>query len=1128
MPSMALDETWLAVVVAVAAIAVLSISLLGAAADSRLSRRRQQFDRARQELIEESERKLRQQNIRLDAALNNMSQGLCMFDANERIVVFNRRFLEMYRLSPEVVRPGCTFRELIEHRKQVGLLDADPETYYRAVLDDMAKGHSKHWITQNRDGRVIEARNERMPDGGWVTTHEDVTDHHRAEAQVREQKFQLDAALNNMIQGLLMFDAEGRLILCNRRFLDIYGLTGDEFTIGTATLDQLIRLVAPMRKNPPEAASHARRVIDGVASGQPVTLLTELVDGRFIAIANHPISDGRWVTTHENITDRHNAEALLRERTLELDAALENMVQGLCTFDKDGRLTLVNRRYSEMYGLGAEAIQPGMTLIEMLEQRRAVGSFSGDAAQYVAELHAGLKRGENFTAVTRTGSGRIVSVANHAMSDGRWVSTHDDITDRQQAAELLRGQKVQLDTALNNMSQGLNTFDAEGRLVLCNQRYLEMYRLSPDVVKPGCTVQDIVQARAAAGTFFRTDPDVYTGDLLDSMSRRQPAEQILETVDGRVVAVNSQPMPDGTGWVVTHEDITGRRRAEEERDRSRAFASTVIENVPATITVKDVQDLRYVLVNRAAEQQFELPRQEIIGRVAEDIFPPDISASITAHDREMLRLNAPSIVDEHPVKLPRGGDVRFISSSRTPIRDQNGKIEYILSVVEDRTQRRRAEAQIAHMAHHDALTGLPNRAAFNECLNASIEASAKDNSFFALLSLDSDRFKEINDVFGHAIGDKLLCEIAKRVQETAGGAFVARQSADEFSVITTDGSQPAAAEELADRIIAAIGQGFTIDGNQIRISISIGVAIYPADGNDVTTLNANADAALYRAKSEGRGGYRFFEADMDRRLRDRRILQQDLQSAIARSELTLHYQPQAKLNGEVIGFEALVRWHHPLRGMVPPGSFIPLAEDSGLIVTLGEWILREACREAASWPKPLHIAINLSPVQFRHGDLVALVHSVLLETGLSPSRIEFEITEGVLIGDFSRAVSILRQLKALGVRIAMDDFGTGYSSLSYLQAFPFDKIKIDQGFISNLERNQQSATIVRAVIGLARGLALPVVAEGVETKEQLAFLAKESCDQVQGYLIGRPRPIADYAEMVGRRPSQRKLTLVAS
>jgi predicted signal transduction protein with EAL and GGDEF domain len=313
-----------------------------------------------------------------------------------------------------------------------------------------------------------------------------------------------------------------------------------------------------------------------------------------------------------------------------------------------------------------------------------------------------------------------------------------------------------------------------------------------------------------------------------------------------------------------------------------------------------------------------------------------------------------------------------------------------------------------------------------------------------------------------------------------------------------------------------MSENMEIAGHRIAVGVSVGVAIYPHDGADAATLLSNADAALYRAKAEGRGTIRFFAVEMDQQLREKRNLQHDLRSALERGELRLFYQPQATTGGEIIGFEALARWQHAKRGMVPPAEFIPIAEESSLIISIGEWVLREACAEAASWPRPLQIAVNLSPAQFKHGDLPTLVHSILLQTGLSPSRLELEITEGVLIGDFTRALSILRRLKALGVRIAMDDFGTGYSSLSYLQSFPFDKIKIDRSFIANVQSNHQSAAIVRAVIGLARGLEVPVVAEGVETTDQLEFLSQESCSEIQGYLIGKPSPIASYSDMVGR------------
>jgi diguanylate cyclase (GGDEF)-like protein/PAS domain S-box-containing protein len=551
----------------------------------------------------------------------------------------------------------------------------------------------------------------------------------------------------------------------------------------------------------------------------------------------------------------------------------------------------------------------------------------------------------------------------------------------------LRHKDRQFAAAVNNMSQGVVMFDTAERLVVCNRRYVEMYGLSADVVKPGCTLRDLIRNRRETGSLDR-DPEQYRAELLSAMAQGKTISWIVETPDGRAISVINRPIPGGD-WVGTHEDIT---------------------------------------------------------------------------------------------------------------------------------ERKRAEARIAHMAHHDALTGLPNRAAFTERLSSTLEKAAADGDSFAILCVDLDRFKEVNDVFGHSVGDALLCEISRRLQAAAEGTFLARLGGDEFTLIS-EGPQPATAEALTERLFAALASDIDLGTHQVRAGLSVGVSIFPQDGEDAATLLINADAAMYRSKTEGRGAVRFFEPDMDKRLRDRRALQHDLRSAIAHGELSVHYQPQAVIGGAIAGFEALIRWHHPAHGMVPPAAFIPIAEESGIIIPIGEWILREACREAASWPHPLQVAINLSPIQFRHGDLAALVHAVLLETGLAPHRLELEITEGVLIGDFDRALSILRRLKALGVRIAMDDFGTGYSSLSYLQSFPFDKIKIDRSFIAKLDANNHSAAIIRAVIGLGRGLNLPVVAEGVETEAQLAFLSRESCDEIQGFLIGRPLPIAAYAEIVGRPPS---------
>jgi predicted signal transduction protein with EAL and GGDEF domain len=319
---------------------------------------------------------------------------------------------------------------------------------------------------------------------------------------------------------------------------------------------------------------------------------------------------------------------------------------------------------------------------------------------------------------------------------------------------------------------------------------------------------------------------------------------------------------------------------------------------------------------------------------------------------------------------------------------------------------------------------------------------------------------------------------------------------------------------LAKRLLDAVAKSFEVRGQLVPIGLSIGGTIYPQDASDIDALIANADAALFRAKADGRHMVRFFEPEMDRRLRERYELQRDMRSAIAHGEFVLHYQPQAKIDGEVFGFEALLRWYHPTRGLVPPSTFIPLTEQSGMIAEIGEWTLRQACAEAVSWPRPLQIGVNLSPIQFRHGDLAGLVQAVLADTGLAPSRIELEITEGVLINDQARALATLRRLKLLGVKIAMDDFGTGYASLSGLQSFPFDKLKIDKTFVSGVESNAKSAEIVRAVIGLGRALKIPVIAEGVETAGERSFLMLEGCEELQGYLIGRPAPAATYAMLI--------------
>jgi diguanylate cyclase (GGDEF)-like protein/PAS domain S-box-containing protein len=431
--------------------------------------------------------------------------------------------------------------------------------------------------------------------------------------------------------------------------------------------------------------------------------------------------------------------------------------------------------------------------------------------------------------------------------------------------------------------------------------------------------------------------------------------------------------------------------------------------------------------------------------------------------------------------------------------------------VRDLRERKEAESRIRFLAHHDALTGLANRAFFSLRFDDEIARAQRAGTLLAIHYVDLDRFKAVNDSYGHGIGDEVLKETAKRLDELAeSGYVVARLGGDEFVIVQVGLGHPGDAVAFAEKVCTRLNEPLLRAGdNPVAMGASVGVAVFPHDGRNAETLAHSADVALYRAKEAGRATYRAFEPGMADELRYRRALQQDLRTAVATGALEVYYQPQVRVSdGGLLGFEALARWRHPEQGFISPATFIPLAEESSLILQLGEWVLRTACMEAAGWQKPLSVAVNLSSVQIIQGDLPRLVQAILLETGLDPTRLELEVTESVLIKDTDRALHVLRRLKALGIRIAMDDFGTGYSSLSYLQSFPFDKLKIDRSFIQSVDRNAHSRAIVRAVVGLGRALDLPVVAEGVETTAQLEVLRIEDCEEVQGYLTGRPMSTA--------------------
>jgi diguanylate cyclase (GGDEF)-like protein/PAS domain S-box-containing protein len=543
-------------------------------------------------------------------------------------------------------------------------------------------------------------------------------------------------------------------------------------------------------------------------------------------------------------------------------------------------------------------------------------------------------------------------------------------------------------------------------------------------------------------------------------------------------------------------DIRDRRRSELEVDHMRDLANASVEG----LLVCDGETI--VSVNTSFAVLAGAPAASLVGAGLEICFPDKVArAKLLAGSNQTVETNL-----RH-----RDGSMTPVELLLRPI-VFSGRPHHVVAV-RDLKARKAAEEHIHYLAHHDPLTSLPNRSYFNARIDQEIAALTGGESL-AVLCLDLDRFKEVNDLFGHAAGDRVLQTVASRVTAVLGERqIMARLGGDEFAILMPGVANPATASRLAETILEALRT--TSDTPETNcISTSIGIAICPDDATDREALLSHADTALYRAKTDGRNTYRFFEAAMGAAVRERRMLEHDLRLAIARNELRLVYQPQKDLQSQAMtGFEALLRWKHPTRGDISPAVFIPIAEETGSILEIGDWVIKTACREAASWEQPLTVAVNVSAVQLYNVDFVQELHQILLDTGLPPRRLEIEITETALIRDFNRALTTLRLIKALGIRIAMDDFGTGYSSLSNLRAFPFDKIKIDGSFIKSVNSNGQAATIVRAVLGLGRGLGLPVLAEGVETDAELQFLRDELCDEGQGYFLGRPAAIESFRSM---------------
>jgi diguanylate cyclase (GGDEF)-like protein len=796
------------------------------------------------------------------------------------------------------------------------------------------------------------------------------------EAELMAQIQRLETALRNMTQGLCMYDSEQRLILCNWHYAQMYNIPPELTKRGTS-YRQILENRTRGKVSPDQAVAEMDRY-----RTQKRSITRELNDGRIIAISHHPIENGGWFAFHEDVTELRRAEKKEREAHARLLEVIEAITAGVILFDQQDRLLLRNRRCEEIYD-GIDYLRTeGASFTEMLRYAIAHGAFldaRGRESEWIAEQIA--RRKQQSTREHLLSNGRWVRYDVRRMADGASLTTVVDITQLKRREEELRVQNSRFIATIENMAHGLCMFDKDHGLIICNERYAEMYGLTRDQTKPGTTLRSILEARVTAGT-TPEDADRYVAERLREVCNPEPWYTVDYLRNGRVFAISHQPIADG-GSVAIHQDITAQKRA---------------------------------------------------------------------------------------------------------------------------------DMQIAYMARHDGLTGLANRTVLMDKFDEALARRRHSSEKIAIFMLDLDLFKTINDSLGHPVGDALLKVVAERLTAcTRKTDTVARLGGDEFAILATaKNDQRGAAIVTASRVLAAMAVPYEFDGHHIDMGVSIGIALAPEHGTDVDQLMKSADLALYRAKSEGRNTYRFFEDAMGIEASTRRALQTDLWNALRNEEFELHYQPIVEIeSGEITSIEGLVRWRHQQRGMIAPSDFIPLAEETGLINPIGEWVLRKACTDAVRWPSYVKVSVNLSPAQLRKASPMEIFCRALTDSGLPPERLELEITESVLLHGSKETVAMLHQLRRMGTSILLDDFGTGYSSLSYLRTFPFSKIKIDRSFVQELSKNADCASIVSAVARLGRSLRIETVAEGVETEDQLALVRAAGCTCAQGFLFGQPCPLTD-------------------
>ena len=792
------------------------------------------------------------------------------------------------------------------------------------------------------------------------------------------------------------------------------------------------------------------------------------------------------------------ASALLRD-------ALQALPDAIAVFDADDRLVFWNDNFAEFYSRSA-SLAIGDRFEDLIRASVAKGLVA-DALGREEEWIADRLRRHNqpdHTREHRLANGRWIRTQERRSKEGWFIGIRSDITDLKEQEASFRLLFESNPTPLYVVHRETLAFKAVNDAALTlyghsRERFLAMTMLD---TRPKRDHAEFLRL-AQQGSMFD-----YPG-LRSWTHLREDGREISVVPYTKPLTIDGQPM-----CLVSIVDLTDRQRAEDEVRKTKAFLRSVVESIPVGVFVKDMHNEgRYVIYNRACEALVGRNREEIIGRTDREVFSPSEADRFAAQDAEVIRRDDLLVLPAETVT--RGdGDVRTFLTRKLPITGVgDDPARYIVGISEDITEQQLMASRLEHQAYHDTLTGLPNRL----LLRRRLEAMLRGPGCMALHYIDLDGFKLVNDTLGHRVGDGLLKAAASRLGGVLSASdMAARLGGDEFVVLQDSVSDPLAFTGLAHRLVEVLSAPYDVDGQHIVVGASIGVALSAEGSSDPDQLLLDADTALYAAKAGPRGSFRIFDPQMNVEARARRELANEVMHALERQQFVLFYQPFVNVkSGTLAGFEALIRWQHPVRGLIPPGDFIPVAEDLGMIGAIGKWVVGQACRDAASWPVSCRVAVNLSPCQFEERDLVESVEAAIAQTGLDPTRLELEITETVLLEESEKNLQILRGLQRLGVTIALDDFGTGYSSLSLLQRFTVDKIKIDRSFTRGLPIDRGSLAVLRAVVALAGSLDIQTTAEGVETEAQFSCIKAEGCDAVQGWLLGRPMPADEVHGLLG-------------